>query len=101
MSAAALLTCHSAAVLADGDETDKSFREFREIEQQRGYPVRGMSVAAVLKKYGEPDSRSDPVGRPPISSWHYADFLVYFEHRLVITTVAIKDHLPTEPADIQ
>ncbi|MEJ2178697.1 MAG: hypothetical protein P8Y12_12410 [Gammaproteobacteria bacterium] len=34
------------------------------------------------------------MGNPPISSWHYQDYKVYFEYDLVITTVADDDQLP-------
>ena len=74
---------------------------FRDIEQQRGLPIRGMSSKSVLSQYGEPDSRTGPVGDPPISTWYYQEFNVYFEHHLVITTVAGEDRLPTKLKGIQ
>lgn len=51
-------------------------------------PKRGMSQAAVLKRFGEPQSRQAAVGQPPISSWDYGSYRVYFEHNLVLHTVA-------------
>lgn len=50
-------------------------------------PVRGMSADAVLSEFGLPESRSGPVGEPPISSWKYADYTVYFESETVIHSV--------------
>lgn len=47
-------------------------------------PVRGMSADTVLEQYGLPDSKSGPVGDPPISSWRYPDYTVYFESETVI-----------------
>lgn len=85
----------------DGESFDHGSDVFKNIEGQRGYPVRRMSSKAVIAKFGEPQSRNDPVGDPPISIWFYNDFRVYFEHHLVITTVAVKDRLPTELKDIQ
>jgi hypothetical protein len=50
-------------------------------------PDRGMTMDGVLKQYGEPKQRSGPVGDPPISTWDYGDFVVYFEHQYVIHAV--------------
>ena len=47
-------------------------------------PVRGMTMAAVLAKFGEPLERSPAVGDPPISRWRYQRFTVYFEHDLTL-----------------
>lgn len=69
-------------------------RSFVGIEKERGLPMRGQSSATVRERFGEPQSTKAPVGKPPISSWNYPGFKVYFEHDLVITTVADDDHLP-------
>lgn len=50
-------------------------------------PHRGMTMDGVLKKYGEPTLRSGPVGEPPISTWDYGKFVVYFEKQYVIHAV--------------
>jgi hypothetical protein len=50
-------------------------------------PERGLTMDTVLQQYGEPVSRSGPVGDPPISTWDFGDFLVYFEHQYVIHSV--------------
>ncbi len=50
-------------------------------------PAHGISMATVLQRFGEPDSRIPAVGEPPITRWNYADFTVYFEHNLVIHSV--------------
>ena len=54
--------------------------------------VRGMDASNFRRftrrgRYGDPQEWSDPVGRPPISSWEYKDFVVYFEHNLVLHSV--------------
>jgi len=41
------------------------------------------------------------VGDPPVAVWEYPEFLVYFERKLVITSVATEDHLPRELKQIQ
>lgn len=76
-------------------------QSFADLESSRGYPVRGTSEKAVLAKYGEPQVRKGPVGKPPISTWEYAGFSVYFEGNLVITTVTTEDHLPEQLKQIQ
>lgn len=76
-------------------------RAFVEIERSRGLPVRGQSRASVRNRYGDPVNSKPAVGDPPISSWRYADFTVYFEYDLVITSVASEDHLPADLAGIQ
>lgn len=50
-------------------------------------PVRGMSTAIVLERFGEPLSKTAAVGQPPISRWHYQHFTVYFESDTVIDSV--------------
>jgi hypothetical protein len=47
-------------------------------------PVRGMSKDEVEKKFGQALKKVAPVGEPPISSWVYEGFTVYFEHQYVI-----------------
>lgn len=74
---------------------------FIAVEQSRGLPVRGESRNSVRRKFGEPAGSRGPVGRPPISTWVYPDFTVYFEYDLVITSVAAKDALPNRLGDIQ
>ena len=51
-------------------------------------PDRGASQAEVVREFGEPDQRLGPVGEPPISTWEYAPFVVYFEYDKVVHTVA-------------
>ncbi len=50
-------------------------------------PSRGMTQASVQSRFGEPVSRIAAVGDPPISRWHYQDFIVYFEYDRVIHSV--------------
>ncbi|MDA0824458.1 MAG: phosphodiesterase [Proteobacteria bacterium] len=60
-------------------------------------PVRGMSQNSVLNEYGLPQSKSAPVGDPPISIWRYPYFAVYFESDTVIHSVLI--HKPKVDLD--
>ena len=74
---------------------------FISVEKSRNYPVRGQSRSQVQQQYGEPEQEKFAIGEPPISSWRYPGFVVYFEHDLVITSVASEDTLPPELDDIQ
>lgn len=50
-------------------------------------PRKGISKAQVEKQFGEPADWGDAVGEPPISSWEYPDFIVYFEYDHVLHSV--------------
>lgn len=50
-------------------------------------PARGMNQDQVIDLYGEPMAKAGPVGEPPISSWNYSGFTVFFENQYVIHTV--------------
>ena len=50
-------------------------------------PSNGLSQASVRQRWGNPLDIRGPVGQPPISQWHYSDFVVYFERDLVMHAV--------------
>ena len=50
-------------------------------------PDRGISKDRVRAKFGEPLSMKPAVGEPPISSWEYPEFQVYFEYEHVLHSV--------------
>ena len=50
-------------------------------------PSRGMSMTAVESRFGQPATRHNAVGQPPITRWDYPGFAVYFEHQFVIHAV--------------
>ncbi len=50
-------------------------------------PKTGLSKADVETRFGSPVSRSGPVGDPPIYTWDYPDFKVFFESDYVIHSV--------------
>jgi len=56
-------------------------------EQPMKMPARGMKMDRVLAEFGEPDSRQGPVGDPPITTWDYGNFKVYFEYDIVLHSV--------------
>ena len=50
-------------------------------------PASGSTQASVESTFGSPNAKSSPVGDPPISSWEYDGFVVYFEFDRVIHSV--------------
>ncbi len=50
-------------------------------------PTTGQDMDLVKSRFGEPKQILPAVGDPPITRWVYADFTVYFENNLVITSV--------------
>lgn len=52
-------------------------------------PTRGMTMKQVEARFGAPTSKSEPVGKPPITRWDYPAFQVYFEYDHVIHSVAL------------
>lgn len=84
----ALMTLFSPAVMADqvtlpvGHQTLTSDLEL---------PKQSANKETVRTQFGDPQSIKDEVGDPPISSWEYANFVVYFEHNLVLHTVVKRD----------
>lgn len=65
-------------------------------KQQLDRPKNGMSRDQVRAHFGEPLNTTAPVGDPPIASWEYADYYVYFEYDLVLHTVL--KHVPVGDA---
>ncbi len=66
---------------------DMSGAEGSSTFEQAGKPTRGMSQESVQANFGAPQSTVAAVGDPPISRWEYAEFVVFFEHNLVIHSV--------------
>ena len=55
--------------------------------KQTARPVTGATKVQVNKQFGTPLKENAPTGNPPISTWEYAEFTVYFEHNHVIHSV--------------
>ena len=60
--------------------------EVRQSERMK-LPVNGQDKTTVEAKFGTPAQKQSAVGDPPISSWKYDTYSVYFEHDLVLFTV--------------
>ena len=50
-------------------------------------PKNGQNKTTVEAKFGAPEEKLSAVGDPPISSWKYGTYSVYFEYDLVLFTV--------------
>ena len=50
-------------------------------------PKNGLDKATVEARFGTPVERASAVGDPPISSWKYDTYSVYFEYDLVLFSV--------------
>ncbi len=50
-------------------------------------PGRGATKTEVERRFGAPLAQQPAVGDPPISSWDYENYRVYFERELVLHTV--------------
>ena len=55
--------------------------------QQLARPSTGATKAQVKSQFGEPQKENPAKGKPPISNWEYAEFIVYFENDHVIHSV--------------
>lgn len=80
-----LIATSSAFVVAEdvkipiGSETAES--------KQIARPTTGTTKTQVKSQFGEPQKENPAKGKPPISSWEYAEFTVYFENDHVIHSV--------------
>ena len=60
-------------------------------------PKTAMTTSAVEARFGAPLQKTTPVGNPPISSWEYPNYIVYFESDRVIHSV-LKPYSDVEAA---
>lgn len=91
MLAAAALPLLMALAGTAGAET--LLVERVQVEPDAALPDRGLSMAQVQARFGEPAARLDPRGGqksqwPVIHRWTYPAFTVYFERDTVIDAVA-------------
>jgi hypothetical protein len=79
MLVASLGAAHADTLLIEGIQAASASNSER--------PRSGQSKAQVEASFGMPEVRSSAVGDPPISSWEYQNFTVYFEYDHVIHAV--------------
>lgn len=60
-------------------------------------PTRGMTMDAVVERFGEPAKRLPAVGEPPITRWIYDRFTVYFEGERAVHAVVNRKAVPEPP----
>ncbi len=60
--------------------------EVRQSERMK-LPVNGQDKIVIETKFGTPLEKLPAVGDPPISSWRYDTYSVYFEYDLVLFSV--------------
>ncbi|OUS13439.1 hypothetical protein A9Q89_02980 [Gammaproteobacteria bacterium 53_120_T64] len=56
-------------------------------KQHLALPRNGQSRDSVEIQFGAPEAMNSAIGEPPISSWQYRDYIVYFEYDHVLHTV--------------
>ncbi|MEZ0123756.1 MAG: hypothetical protein AB9Q22_11695 [Candidatus Reddybacter sp.] len=56
-------------------------------KQDMVMPRNGQTRDSVQEQFGAPEAMNDAVGEPPISSWQYRDYMVYFEYERVLHSV--------------
>lgn len=78
-----------AAIALCGPASADELRMTPAPEASKDRPTRGMSMEKVEATFGAPTRRVPAVGDPPITRWEYPGFVVYFEHNLVIHSVAV------------
>ena len=61
------------------------------VVERADQPTRGMHQQTVVSRFGEPETRHEAVGEPPISRWDYGDYSVFLEGPFVIHTVVRKE----------
>ncbi len=50
-------------------------------------PSSGTNMQQVASVFGQPAEKLPSIGKPPITTWRYADFNVYFENQRVLHSV--------------
>jgi len=79
------LNCMAATVVAETIQVP--IGQQGQHNQNLNRPRTGTTKTSVEQKFGAPIEVRAAVGSPPISSWVYAEFIVYFEHEHVVHTV--------------
>jgi len=80
----ALMTVCAAPLLqAEVISVSEQAPELANIER----PTHGMTMKKVEEKFGAPQEVLEAVGDPPITTWVYEHYSVYFEYDKVIHTV--------------
>ena len=86
-----LITCGLLAV-ASGATADDLILDGIDLARDSVHlrPTRGADMARVQADFGAPSAQQAAIGEPPITRWDYPGFVVYFEHDVVLHTVAAR-----------
>jgi hypothetical protein len=98
-SLAALLAAITAPGLATAETIEVPVGQQAKQKWTIDRPITGMKQSQVEALFGKPVDWRKAVGDPPISSWIYQDFVVYFEYDHVIHTVLTHSNLPVATTD--
>ena len=90
VTASALVAALLMAPLTQAQSIEVSVSRQAPELQTVSRPHNGMDKAQVEQLFGAPQAVSNSVGEPPISSWGYQQFTVYFEHDTVLHSVLKK-----------
>ena len=75
------------AILANAEDIKIPIGTQSPESQQLTRPLTGVAKTQVKSQFGEPQKENPAKGKPPISNWEYAEFIVYFENDHVIHSV--------------
>ncbi len=88
----AVLLMLSTLTVAFSIQADVLLIDRVEAKAGKDVPKKSATMNQVRSNYGDPMNEHAAVGEPPITRWDYNDFIVYFEHQHVITTVLKKSN---------
>lgn len=81
------LSIYAGSLLVQAEDIKIPVGEQTPELQQIFRPATGATKTQVKDQFGEPAQETAAKGKPPITSWEYADFIVYFEYEHVIYSV--------------
>lgn len=81
------LPAFTQALLAHAETVKVPVTQQGAQELKASLPKTGTSKASVTAQLGDPIAIRGPFGEPPITTWTYSEFTVYFEYDHVIHAV--------------
>ena len=85
-----VLICFLSLLIFSTANSDVLMIQRLQSSQKLDLPLKGTTMNKVESTYGKALSIKGPIGDPPITTWEYENFSVYFEYQHVIHTVAHK-----------
>lgn len=81
------LPAFTLGVIAQAESVKVPVTQQGATELKASLPKTGVSKANVKAQLGDPITIRGPFGEPPITTWTYSEFTVYFEYDHVIHAV--------------